>query len=111
MDTPPVEVTARAAAKAVSLADKEGVARTLRLGVQGGGCSGLSYVFAFCQPATPADAVWHVGDLEVCVDPKSLKFLAGCSLDFEDGGLLKRGFRFKNPQAKQSCSCGESFTL
>lgn len=111
MKTHPVIVTERAAKKALSIARAEGVPAQLRLGVRGGGCSGLSYFFEFEKPPRDEDAVWDAYGLEVCIDPKSQPFLAGCILDFEDTGLLKRGFRFQNPNAKQSCSCGESFTL
>lgn len=111
MDATPVIVTEKAAQKALALAEREGVPAQLRLGVRGGGCSGLSYFFEFEKPPKPGDTVWDAFGLQVCIDAKSQKFLAGCILDFEDSGLLKRGFRFKNPNAKQSCSCGDSFTL
>lgn len=106
-----VIVTPRAARKAHALAEQEGVPPVLRLGVRGGGCSGLSYFYVFEQPPRPGDEVWQVEGLQVCCDQKSLKFLDGCELDYEEGSLLKRGFRFRNPQAKRSCSCGESFSL
>ena len=111
VDPAPVVVTERAAQKALALAAREGVAPKLRLGVRGGGCSGLSYFYEFQTPDKVGDTRWDVLGLTISVDPKSMAFLAGCELDYEDSGLLKRGFRFRNPKAKQSCSCGESFTL
>jgi iron-sulfur cluster assembly protein len=103
-------VTERAAAKAKSLAEREGVVPMLRLGVKGGGCSGLSYFYAFDDQERPGDTVWDVGGVTLRVDPKSLNLLDGCQLDY-DTHILKSGFRFSNPKAKASCSCGESFTL
>lgn len=106
-----VTVTPQAARKARSLAEQEGVPPVLRLGVRGGGCSGLSYFYVFEQPPKEGDTVWETEGLTICCDRKSLTFLEGCELDYEEGSLLKRGFRFRNPQAKRSCSCGESFAL
>jgi iron-sulfur cluster assembly protein len=80
----------------------------LRLGVKGGGCSGLSYVLDFDEAAKPADKVFTVEDLRVFVDPKSLFFLSGTVLDFS-GGLNGKGFVFNNPQATKTCGCGSSF--
>lgn len=103
-------VTERAAKKAKSLAEQEGVAPELRLGVQGGGCSGLSYFYAFDTAVKEGDTVWDVGGVTLRCDPKSLKLLDGCRLDYETS-ILKSGFRFSNPNARASCSCGESFSL
>ncbi len=105
-----ITVTEKAAAKAVSLAQKEGRRALLRLGVKGGGCSGMSYFFEFADESRAADTVWEVGGLTVVCDAKSMEFLKGCIFDF-DSNLLKGGFRFQNPQAKRSCSCGESFSF
>ena len=103
-------VTERAARKAKTLAEKEGVPPELRLGVQGGGCSGLSYFYAFDTQAKEGDTVWDVGGVTLRCDPKSLALLDGCQLDYETS-ILKSGFRFSNPKARASCSCGESFSL
>lgn len=103
-------VTERAAAKAMALAEREGVPPALRLGVQGGGCSGLSYFYAFDTQEREGDTVWDVGGVTLRCDKKSVALLDGCQLDY-DTNLLKSGFRFSNPKAKASCSCGESFTL
>ena len=81
----------------------------LRIGVQGGGCSGLSYKLGFDE-VRPSDNVTEVGGVRVLVDPKSDLYLDGTTLDFVDG-LQERGFKFVNPQAKKSCGCGESFSV
>ena len=111
-----LEVTEKAAKKALQLAAKEptkiGAYPILRVGVRGGGCSGLSYYHDFTKgPPEPNDHVWQVCGLTIVCDPKSMVFLEGCQLDYDDKNLLKSGFKFNNPQAKRSCSCGESFSI
>ena len=105
-----ITVTQRAAEKAVKLAEKEGRPKVLRVGVRGGGCSGLSYFFEFDTEPREGDEVLEVHGLKVVCDRKSLTFIDGTELDYETN-LLKSGFRFNNPMAKRSCSCGESFTV
>ena len=80
----------------------------LRLGVKGGGCSGLSYVLGFDEKAKETDKTMVIHGVTVFVDPKSLFYLAGTVLDFSDG-LNGKGFVFNNPQATKSCGCGSSF--
>jgi iron-sulfur cluster assembly protein len=83
----------------------------LRVGVKAGGCSGLSYVFAWAPDPRPGDEVF-TGDhgARVFVDPKSHRFLDGTVLDY-DTGLLSKGFLFHNPNAKATCGCGTSFSV
>lgn len=81
----------------------------LRLAVTGGGCSGLSYKIEFGD-AKDKDNVLTFGDLKVLIDPKSVIYLKGIVLDFKDG-LTGKGFVFDNPNAKNTCGCGESFTI
>lgn len=83
-------------------------AHALRLGIKGGGCSGMSYVLAFDEKPRPGDQIQEVGGLTVYIDPKSLFYLSGTTLDFSDG-LNGRGFVFNNPQAAKTCGCGNSF--
>lgn len=83
-------------------------AHGLRLGVKGGGCSGLSYVLAFDEAPRPGDTVMEAEGVTVFVDPKSLFYLSGTVLDFSDG-LNGKGFVFQNPQAARTCGCGSSF--
>ncbi len=80
----------------------------LRLGVKGGGCSGFTYVLAFDEKPKPDDREFTIQGLSVFVDPKSLNFLTGTTLDFSDG-LNGRGFVFNNPNAHRTCGCGNSF--
>ncbi len=80
----------------------------LRLGVKGGGCSGLSYVLAFDEKPREADKILEIHGVTVFIDPKSLFYLSGTVLDFSDG-LNGKGFVFNNPQATKSCGCGSSF--
>ncbi len=82
----------------------------LRLAVRGGGCSGLSYVVEFDR-AEPGDTVIEdPGGFAVLLDPKSLLYLKGIQVDFQ-GGLSGKGFVFQNPNAQNTCGCGESFSV
>jgi len=85
----------------------------LRLGIQGGGCSGLSYKLGF-DMKTDADHVLGFGEgdqlVKVYIDPKSALYLKGVELHFDDG-LQGKGFQFRNPNASNTCGCGESFSI
>ena len=84
----------------------------LRVGVRGGGCSGLSYFMDFVEEAEEKDKLFEFGEpaITLAVDRKSYLFLNGTEIDFEQT-MMKTGFQFNNPIAGRSCSCGESFTL
>ena len=82
----------------------------VRLGIKGGGCSGLSYVIEYCDAARPRDKVFEVDGARVYVDPKSLIYLNGTTFDFVDT-FQQKGFKFVNPQMKSECGCGESFSV
>ena len=81
----------------------------LRLGVQGGGCSGLSYLIRFEPKQRPSDRVFDFEGVKIFVDPKSLIYLEGVTLDYKES-LMQSGFVFENPNAKKSCGCGTSFS-
>jgi len=81
----------------------------LRLGVDGGGCSGLTYKLLFDTEVTVHDEIFEFEGLRVIIDKKSALYLAGTTLDFSQA-LVGGGFKFLNPNAKQSCGCGESFS-
>jgi iron-sulfur cluster assembly protein len=83
----------------------------LRVGVKGGGCSGLSYVMDFDDKIEPTDETVQIdGGLKVVIDRKSVLYLYGTELDYSDG-LNGKGFQWGNPNASRTCGCGESFAL
>jgi iron-sulfur cluster assembly protein len=82
----------------------------LRVGVVGGGCSGLSYKMDFDNEVKPADQVFEDKGLKIVTDLKSFLYLVNTELDFSDG-LNGKGFFFNNPNASRSCGCGESFAV
>ena len=91
------------------LEDEDKAGMGLRLGIKGGGCSGLSYILDFTERAE-GDTVVPYDSFEVYLDRKSTIYLSGTILDHQ-GGLTGRGFIFKNPMASNTCGCGESFSL
>jgi iron-sulfur cluster assembly protein len=104
-----IDVTPKAVAKIREAFAKHGVTGGLRLGVLGGGCSGLSYQFKFDAKPRPNDHVFEFDDVKIYVDPKSMLYLDGMTLDWKDS-LMQSGFAFDNPHAKKSCGCGTSFS-
>ena len=104
-------LTEKAALKIAQLAEREGKSgQTLRVGIQGGGCSGLSYTFAFTEKPEARDKVFEAYGAKVCVDPKSMLYLGGTVLEWQES-LMKSGFVLKNPNEVKSCSCGDSFSV
>ena len=108
-DQPVIQVTPKAIEKIWQAFAKQGVTGALRLGVLGGGCSGLSYQFKFDTKERPTDKVFEFDGVKIVVDPKSLLFLHGMTLDYKES-LLQSGFVFENPNAQKSCGCGTSFS-
>ncbi|MEO5668450.1 MAG: iron-sulfur cluster assembly accessory protein [Bdellovibrionota bacterium] len=106
----PISVSEKAAAQVKSIQEREGKTDSyLRLSVVGGGCSGLSYKLSFEDAPKEKDRLVEIFGIKVVADSKSLLFLKGTILDFTDG-LEGQGFVFNNPNAKQSCGCGSSFS-
>jgi iron-sulfur cluster assembly protein len=107
-----IHVTEKAARKIQDLLAKEGVSARggLRLGVQGGGCSGLTYAMRLDAQARDRDQVFEQNGARVFVDPKSYVYLDEVTLDYEET-LMRKGFIFQNPRATHSCGCGSSFTV
>jgi len=105
-----IEITDTAAKKIRTLMAKQGITEGgLRVGVKGGGCSGLSYVFAWEREPRFGDDVFEGQDgARIFVDKKSLLYLNGTVLDY-DTSMLSKGFVFNNPNAKSNCGCGSSF--
>ena len=81
----------------------------IRVGVKGGGCSGFTYRLAFEEKGNEDDMVLQSNDVRLYVDPKSVLYLTGASIDYVDG-LMGAGFKISNPNAVSSCGCGESFS-
>ncbi len=106
-----IQITEKALDKVRIAMAKEGVPPTeggLRLGVQGGGCSGLSYNVRFDTQPRERDRIFQYGEIRVFVDPKSFIYLNGMTLDYEET-LMNQRFVFVNPNASKSCGCGSSF--
>lgn len=82
----------------------------VRVGVEGGGCSGLSYKLDFDSQLKPEDQVFEDKGIKIAVDKKSFLYLVGTELDYT-GGLNGKGFTFNNPNASRTCGCGESFSV
>jgi iron-sulfur cluster insertion protein len=105
-----ITVTPRAARRIHEIAAKQGTQAALRIAVNGGGCSGFQYDFALDDKREDDDKIFERDGAQVLVDPTSLNFMAGSTLDFIDD-LMGQSFRIQNPQAKSSCGCGTSFSL
>jgi iron-sulfur cluster assembly protein len=107
-----IHLTECAALKIRALLEKEGVSPDvggLRVGVQGGGCSGLSYAMRLDTQARDRDKIFEEFGARIFVDPKSFLYLNGTTLEYEET-LMRQGFVFQNPNAARNCGCGSSFT-
>ena len=103
-----IVITEAAAAEIAKQRDKRGTPNArIRVGVRGGGCTGFTYVFEWADELRPTDEEFAAYGVAICVDPKSLVYLGGMTLDFTRG-MMGHGFKFNNPNAKGSCGCGES---
>ena len=105
-----ISLTENAADHVRRFIEKRGGAEGLRLGVKTSGCSGLAYVLEFVDQVEESDEVFESHGIKVIVDRKSLIYLDGTELDFKREGL-NEGFEFNNPNVKDACGCGESFTV
>lgn len=104
-------LTTTAAARIAELFELEAQkANLMRVGVRGGGCSGLTYFFDLVDAAKDSDKVFTTSKAGICVDPKSLKVLGGSIVEYRTE-LMKSGFEILNPKQKKSCSCGKSFSV
>lgn len=110
-DQKPVNLTERAARQVREIKKKESLDDELylRVAVEGGGCSGLSYKLGF-DIKTDEDEVVESQGMEIVINPKHLMYLEGIVIDYPDG-LDARGFTFDNPNASESCGCGSSFAV
>jgi len=109
---PGIQVTERAVKRIKIAIAREGISPEeggLRLGVMGGGCSGLSYSIKFDTHPRERDRIYEFEGVRIFVDPKSFIYLHGMTLDYEET-LMRQGFNFINPNSTRSCGCGSSFT-
>jgi iron-sulfur cluster assembly protein len=105
-----VTLSQRAAEHVSKFIAKRGKGIGIRLGVKTSGCSGMAYKLEFADAAEADDVIFESHGLKVLVDPKSLPYIDGTELDFAKEGL-NEGFKFNNPNVKDQCGCGESFTV
>ena len=105
-----VRLTHAAGAKVSALIARENQGEFLRIAISGGGCNGLSYKMKFVPEPKRGDIVVRSAGVSVLVDSKSALYLKGTHLDYSSA-LVAGGFKFTNPNAKASCSCGESFSI
>lgn len=105
-----ISITESADKKLISLIDREQSGSMLRIKIVGGGCNGLSYKMNFTDDTKQGDILVQTMSSQLLIDPKTALFIKGTLLDYSHN-LVGGGFQFNNPNAKASCSCGESFSL
>ncbi|WP_319238198.1 iron-sulfur cluster assembly protein IscA [uncultured Propionivibrio sp.] len=105
-----VTLSERAATHVANYLSKRGKGIGLRLGVRTSGCSGVAYKLEFADVIEPEDVTFESHGVKVLIDAKSLAYLDGTELDYTREGL-NEGFKFNNPNVKDACGCGESFTV
>lgn len=105
-----ITLSENAARRVQKFLDQRGKGIGLRLGVRTSGCSGMAYTIEFVDESLPEDLVFESNGIKILTDPKSLAFLDGTELDFVREGL-NEGFKFNNPNVKNTCGCGESFNV
>ena len=105
-----IALSPEAGEKAVQLIEKDGTGTFLRIAISGGGCNGLSYRMRFTAGPKRGDIVVGSSGIQVLVDSKSALYLRGSKLDYSSD-MIAGGFKFSNPNATSSCSCGESFSI
>lgn len=113
VDAGSITITEKARWKASQLMKDAGISHPeyfMRVGVKGGGCSGLTYELDFDNESKPGDMEFGDDQLRIVCDMKSFLYLCGTELDFTDG-LNGKGFNFINPNASRTCGCGESFAV
>lgn len=106
-----ITVSETAKNKVLNLMQEEGIQNGfVRVGVESGGCSGLSYKMTFDNELKPEDKVFEDKGVKLVIDKKSMLYVVGTELDYS-GGLNGKGFTFNNPNATRTCGCGESFAV
>ncbi|MBO6739240.1 MAG: iron-sulfur cluster insertion protein ErpA [Phycisphaerales bacterium] len=104
------EAAAREIRTIIEQQDLDAESVRLRVGVKGGGCSGFSYLLDLTETQKDSDELFEQHGIKIIIDPKSLLYLGGVTVDFKDE-LMGRGFVFNNPNATSSCGCGSSFAV
>ncbi len=105
-----ITLTETAANRVQTFLKNRGKGVGLRLGVKTSGCSGMAYIMEFADEIQPEDTVFEDRGVKVIIDAKSLLYLDGTEVDYTKEGL-NEGFKFNNPNEKDRCGCGESFTV
>lgn len=105
-----ITLTESAARRVEKFIANRGKGVGLRLGVKTTGCSGMAYTLEFADESQPEDVIFESHGVNVLIDPKSLVYMDGTELDYTKEGL-NEGFKFNNPNVKDECGCGESFTV
>ena len=105
-----VKLTEKAGQKVNALVARERQGQFLRIAITGGGCNGLSYKLGYAAAAKRGDILVRTGGAQVLVDSRTALYLKGTVVDYSDR-MIGGGFKFTNPNAKSSCSCGESFSV
>ena len=105
-----ITLTEKAAQRVEKYLESRGIGIGLKLAVKTTGCSGMAYVLEFADEIPSDDHIFESHGIKIMVDPKSLIYIDGTELDFAREGL-NEGFQFNNPNVKDSCGCGESFTV
>ncbi len=105
-----IQITDTAAENIAKQLQQRGHGVGIRLGIRNSGCSGFAYVLEFVDEISQDDQVFEQANVKVIVDPKSLVYIDGTELDYVKEGV-NEGFRFNNPNVKDECGCGESFTV
>ena len=103
-----ITVTENAASHIQNILAKRGKGEGIRIGVKTSGCSGMAYTLEFVDEIDSDDTVFEQSGVKIFIDPKSLVYLDGTQVDYTKEGL-QEGFKFENPNVKESCGCGESF--
>ncbi len=106
-----IELTPAAAQRVETMLEKRGHGLGLRLGTRKSGCTGYAYVVDYADEIRSDDKVFESHGIKVVVDPASLPALEGMEIDYVRTNALNEGFEFRNPNVKESCGCGESFSV
>ncbi|MBV5310330.1 iron-sulfur cluster assembly accessory protein [Chromatium okenii] len=106
-----ITLTEAAAKHVTAMLARHGNSIGLRIGTKKSGCNGFAYVVDYAEQITDTDCVFESQGIQIVIDNAQLTYLDGVEIDFVRSSLLNEGFEFRNPQAKERCGCGESFSI